>query len=156
MDRRKNVGCSPHFAGFHLTMWHLPHQHLEEPERGGCPLGQKLVLSRNRRIFESKIARRRYLSLMCSQSFFEQNVSCVQWKLLRFFYFEIKPEMRDVLDKMRGNAGIKPKCGISRTIAGRFSPMAMHTPPLISSSGLLMLSLLSGLSRTKPHLVRLA
>ena len=21
--------------------WHLPHQHLEEPERGGCPLGQK-------------------------------------------------------------------------------------------------------------------
>ena len=21
--------------------WHLPHQHIEEPERGGCPLGQK-------------------------------------------------------------------------------------------------------------------
>ena len=38
--------------------WHLTHQHLEEPERGGCPFIE--VLNRNRRIL---------------QSFFEQNVS---------------------------------------------------------------------------------
>ena len=30
--------------------------------------------------------------------------------------------MRGVLEKC-GNAGIKPKCGISRTIAGRLTPM---------------------------------
>ena len=43
------------------------------------------------------------LSLTFSQSFFEQNVS-VQLKLLRFsaiFFFKIKPEMRDVLAKIR-------------------------------------------------------
>ena len=69
------------------------------------------------------------LSLTFSQSFFEQNVS-IQLKLLRFssilVTFEIKPEMQDVLEKMRElsqNAGIKPKCGISRTIAGRLTPM---------------------------------
>ena len=42
------------------------------------------------------------LSLTFSQSFFEQNVS-VQLKLLRFsaIFFKIKPDMRDVLAKIR-------------------------------------------------------
>ena len=48
----KKCGRSPHFAGFHLT---FTTSHLEEPERGGCLFGAE-VISRNRRVFESKIA----------------------------------------------------------------------------------------------------
>ena len=39
-----------------------------------------------------------------------------------FGRFEIMPEMPDVLAKIR-ESGNKPKCGISRTIAGRLTPM---------------------------------
>ena len=46
--------------------------------------------------FNSKVT----LTLTFSESFFEQNVS-VELNLLRFFCFDIKPEMRDVLGKMR-------------------------------------------------------
>ena len=60
------------------------------------------------------------LSLTFSQSVFEQNVS-VQIKLLRFLLFRNKARNAGRSGK---NAGNKAKCGISRTIAGRLTPVA--------------------------------
>ena len=65
------------------------------------------------------------LSLTFPQSFFEQNVS-VQLKLLRFSeIFDISKYSQKcgTFSQKCGNAGNKPKCGISRTIAGRLTPM---------------------------------
>ena len=56
MDRKQNVGRSPHFAGFHLAFTTYK----------SCRTGTSWmsigteVLSRNRRLFESKIAKQRY------------------------------------------------------------------------------------------------
>ena len=61
------------------------------------------------------------LLLTFSQSFFEQNVS-VQLKLLRFLLFRNKARNAGRFCK---NAGNKPTCGISRTIAGWLTPMIL-------------------------------
>ena len=78
-------------------------------------------------IFESKVTLTEYviLSLTFSQSFFEQNVS-VQLKLLRFsaIFFSSKLSQKcGTFWRKYGNAGNKPKCGISRTIARRLTPI---------------------------------
>ena len=53
-----------------------------------------------------------------------QKYAFVDQKMSRFsanlFFFEIKPNM---FTQICGMAGNKAKCGISRTIAGRFTPM---------------------------------
>ena len=70
---------------------------------------------------------------MFSQSFFEQNVS-VQVKLLRFsaiFLFRNKARNAGRSGK---NAGNKTKCGISRTIAGRLTPM--YVPEILKYADL--------------------
>ena len=115
------MGCSPHFAGFHLTFttstsWGTRTRWMS--------IGAE-VLSRNRRIFESKIAKWRY-----------------HWRFRRAFSHKMSPHSKNYCDFQRfllfwnkamkcgtfwqkcGNAGNKPKCGISRTIAGRLTPMA--------------------------------
>ena len=61
-------------------------------------------------------------------SFFEQNVS-VQLKVLRFsaiFVISKESQKCGTFSQKCGNAGNKPKCGISRTIAGRLTPMISH------------------------------
>ena len=68
------------------------------------------------------------LSLTFSQSFFEQNVS-VPLKLLRFsaiFVTSKQSQKCGTFWKKCGNAGIKPKCEISRTISGRLTPMMLN------------------------------
>ena len=54
-----NAGPSPHFAGFHLACRYLPHQHLRNPNEVDVHWGRS-AKPKNRRICESKIARRRY------------------------------------------------------------------------------------------------
>ena len=63
------------------------------------------------------------LSLPFSQRSFEQNVS-VQRKLMRFsaIYLLFRNKARNA-GRSRKNAGNKPKCRISHTIAGRLTPM---------------------------------
>ena len=69
------------------------------------------------------------LSLTFSQSFFEHNFS-VQLKLLRFSaIFLLRNKARNA-GRSGKNAGIKPKCGISRTIAGRLT--RMHSSNLLT------------------------
>ena len=70
--------------------WHLPHQHLEEPERGGCPLGQKC--SAEIYVFLNKI--------LLSYGIIDVLAELLRTKCL--------PEMRDVLVKMR-ECGKLPK-----------------------------------------------
>ena len=65
------------------------------------------------------------LSLMFSQSFVEQNVS-VQLKLLRFQRFLLFRNKARNAGRSDKNAGNKPKCGISHTVAGRLTPMPSY------------------------------
>ena len=62
------------------------------------------------------------LLLTFSPSFFEQNVS-VKLKLLRFSAIFVISKESQKCWTFSQNAGNKPKCGISRTIAGRLTPM---------------------------------
>ena len=73
------------------------------------------------------------LSLTFSQSFFEQNVS-VQLKLVHFsaiFVISKFSQKCGTFSQKGGNAGNKPKCGISRTIAGRLTPMRQLTVRIV-------------------------
>ena len=98
---------------------HLPHQHLDELEWGGCPIyhcrfrsafSNKMsprmniiaIFSDFWRLFESKVARRRYYWRFRRDS----RIKCLRTaKMIAIFSdfccFEIKQEMRDVLAKMR-------------------------------------------------------
>ena len=69
------------------------------------------------------------LSLTFSQSFFELNVS-VYLKLSRIssiFVVSKSSQKCGMFSQKCGNAGKKPKCGISRTIAGGLTPMLCHS-----------------------------
>ena len=136
----KNAGRSPHYGGFHvtfttLTSWWTGTRWMS--------IGAEMLI-RNRHILESKTARRcshwRFhwafsnkmsstVKIIASFSdfwrIFESKVTLIaRWRYLCDFqrFLSFRNTARNA-GRSGKNAGNQQKCGISRTIAGRLTPM---------------------------------